>query len=561
MNVITRIVGFAILLLVIAMFIAVLVTTPARADVPAKGVEMFYLNNTAEYPYYMIDHASDPVVDARLNNMLDGYKSAGVTFVRVLFKFDFDPQGGYPLPATTRIAGFKTLLAKITSRGMKLELIFVGRDMDKDAVDYSDDKAWVGAFLDNLDTSGVQLVTLGGDTALCGAVVDHLACYPDADTPVGWLNMGRWITGMHAWAVQRYPKLAFSSETWIGWGDADGPSGAISQRVSAIFDKYISGSPYTNGPIYYELPPGSTWQDYASLFSRTIYRFRSFSPRPLWFDEFGMSVTNVANRAAYLRGFLTATGCAPSGYVGGEALWMAGNDGGVFGYIDRFDGNVPVWNNDWTTISQYYHSPVCDPPSVSSAGVVPSGSQYPVWVNAHGVRSPSFVELYDVDGSLWGVNIPTLVVNQSGLTFSLPSNLAPSRCNATTSCTVQARVLREGSSSELFDIVLPPQALPPPPQIMRAPRITAGGIVYAYHPPAVWAAVAGVTSSHKVVVSGAPPVPFLHDAGGVTFILPNVPATKCPTGPNGCYFFYVVDAVGTSSNIFPLDTGLVFHAN
>jgi hypothetical protein len=123
-------------------------------------------------------------------------------------------------------------------------------------------------------------------------------------------------------------------------------------------------------------------------------------------------------------------------------------------------GDLRIVDDDgkWRPAAQAYRAQITTPLiSGATAGVNTRFAPWAVWVRASGLEAGTAAELYDRDGMVWASKLPTtLAADGKGLTFRLPANEPPSRCNAQTSCDISFTLaLPRGQQSRRIELRLP----------------------------------------------------------------------------------------------------------
>lgn len=99
-------------------------------------------------------------------------------------------------------------------------------------------------------------------------------------------------------------------------------------------------------------------------------------------------------------------------------------------------------------------------PSISSAAVSNAYSPWRVSIQGSNLTSGSKITVFDNGGSQWANNISVIFTNSSSVAFSLPSNLAPSKCNLTSACLITFRLTTETGSTVDSSVSLPAVSAP-----------------------------------------------------------------------------------------------------
>jgi hypothetical protein len=177
-------------------------------------------------------------------------------------------------------------------------------------------------------------------------------------------------------------------------------------------------------------------------------------------------------------------------------------------------------------------------PVITAAGLNPNYSPWAIWVQAHNLGTSMKAWVFDI-GVRWGGDLEVVMAaDKSGLTFTLPSNQAPSGCNSYgNTCAINVVIVDKTTNamSDSFPVTLP-GLIGPPSASLEAPVMNAGGVVQSYHPWAVWMSGRNVSALTKVQLSvngvrWGDDLDFVCGSPtGGSFSLPSNQA------PNGCNF-------------------------
>lgn len=97
-------------------------------------------------------------------------------------------------------------------------------------------------------------------------------------------------------------------------------------------------------------------------------------------------------------------------------------------------------------------------PSINYVELNKSFSPWAVGLKGSNFTPASHVAVYDYDGSLWSGNTNNMAFGNTGfITFQLPNNVPPSRCNIGKSCTIKFRVINEFGGYAENKVTLPKQ--------------------------------------------------------------------------------------------------------
>ena len=191
-------------------------------------------------------------------------------------------------------------------------------------------------------------------------------------------------------------------------------------------------------------------------------------------------------------------------------------------------------------------------PVISRAGVNMDYEPWVFWVLGSYFTPTARVILFDADpsGTQWGDPIPVSFGGETGISFQLPSNIPPSRCNVGRSCVIKMKITTEFGTSATADLKLPVEFVnAPPPSIQRL------GVVTDYDPWVVWVNASYCTRNSTVTLIDADntqwgdPIPVDYsDETGVNFQLPaNIPPSRCNDGRSCIIKMKITTEFGTSA--------------
>lgn len=363
-------------------------STTTGANGTVRGVTFYYLDGAAN-PYsnpptpsqgfeWVLDHQYDPDVRARLDNLLATYRAAGVNWIRLLIASNnFSAQDMEPVPSDAWIKKLNDFLA-ITRSGdnagkFHIEIVLVPlrtNGLIADTPPYSHDKAWLKKWIDNINYTNVGQIMLGGDLSPCLLS----GCQGSSGASVVANNHGAWIRSIWAWKDANYPTLNASYEV-IGIQDQSNNNPALISMLAHWSDLYTPTNPIMSAALYVTLPPGATWQQYATAFTAILDSYASASGKNLHIDEYGLArgtgsdgiTRTLADQRAGYQGMLGAMVCwRHKDYA--KFAWVASRDypydvapgrARWYGLVDSFNGNMPVMSPTWSDIKLYYTLQSC----------------------------------------------------------------------------------------------------------------------------------------------------------------------------------------------------------
>jgi len=132
-------------------------------------------------------------------------------------------------------------------------------------------------------------------------------------------------------------------------------------------------------------------------------------------------------------------------------------------------------------------------PLITNFGVAASYDPWAVWVLGNSFTANSRVTLFDGNnGPQWGNPIPVSLGGDSSVSFQLPGNMPPSRCNDGVSCIIAMKISNEYGTSSAANLKLP--------AIITGGRstITQFGLAYAWEPWVVWMQGTNFTPKSRV---------------------------------------------------------------
>ncbi len=330
-----------------------------------RGVTFFYLDGAKQDFPWVLEHQRDPLVRARIENLLEQYRAAEVSWIRLLVATDHfsDRSVIHPVPTQPLIQKVNDFMA-LTRSGpnagqFTIELVLLPEQKSSrftDTAPYERDKRWYQTWLDHLNYTNLGMVMLGGDLSPC------LLSGGEGDSGVESIpqNHGAWIKSIWAWKEANYPNVYASYEViGIQTGSRNDPR--LIRDLAVWVKANTPKIPVVAAALYVELQPGSSWRDYADATARILDTYHAASNIPLWIDEFGKSSGNTwtpeDQKAAYT-GFLTATvSWRRKGYP--MFAWVAGddspNDGkNSFGLVSGFEKTKPLMRPAWEELTRFY---------------------------------------------------------------------------------------------------------------------------------------------------------------------------------------------------------------
>lgn len=327
-----------------------------------------------DFPW-VLENQYDPAVRAKIDAVLAGYRQAGVNWIRLLVSANHRSYYQYlnktpPIPSDTLVKQVNDFMA-ITRSGdnagkFTIELMLIAQTDTAgafiDPAPYAKDKQWYASWLSRLNYGNLGLLMFGGDLQPCRWEIAGFKC-GDASSSTLVRNHAQWIKEMWSWFKATYPTLNVNYEA-IGGGDV---YGMLLNAVATWQLQNTPTIPATAVALYFDLPSGSTWQQYADTTRAIIDYYRTVSTKPLWIDEYGKSMSSqvtAADQANYFAGFLGTAVCGGYGPPAALFGWVAGNDypynGSIwFGLMSGFSGNSPVWRQAWNSVTQYYTLAKC----------------------------------------------------------------------------------------------------------------------------------------------------------------------------------------------------------
>jgi hypothetical protein len=232
--------------------------------------------------------------------------------------------------------------------------------MFSDTAPYTRDKQWLKTWITGLDYTNLGMVLIAGDMQPCGWNGQAFVCSPNGTPSAN--NHGAWLTNIWPWVKQNWPTLQVSYEVIAGTTNTT----ELIQKQAAWVTANTPDVPWIAASLYYDLAPGSSWQDYAQWTSKLLQVYAQTTTKPLWIDEYGSAVSQdrtELDQAAYYNGFLGASTCW-MGRQYPKFAWVAGNDypytGQLWsGLVRNFQDSKPVWRGAWSTVNQYYNLAAC----------------------------------------------------------------------------------------------------------------------------------------------------------------------------------------------------------
>lgn len=339
-----------------------------------RGVTFFHLDGQYNDLPWVLDHLSDPDVQAKLNNLFATYQAAGVNWIRLLIAPDFfetyaarfsvpcstqptlAPCSVYPNVNQALLAEVNQFLAMTAKAGFKVELNInphsvagmPGFFCDSSPMGpnsttpncsdpyYYNDKEYYNNWFAGLNMANVGMVMLGGGINPCNPAY---GCDRQGATNPMVINNGEWIMNIWAWKKANFPTLNATYET-VGVIAYNGNPNDTTQigLIAKWMDQYTPGLPYNAMSLYVSQPSDVTppwqfsppwqWGNYATATDALLDAYAKASNTPLWIDEYGTYVgwdQTEADQYQALLGFLGASVCQRMNQYP-KFLWEAGND-------------------------------------------------------------------------------------------------------------------------------------------------------------------------------------------------------------------------------------------
>lgn len=381
--------------MIIAVIAISLFSTPrisiAGVNGTTRGVTFYYLDGspnpytnppfTGEGFMWVLNNQYDPTVRARIGNLLAQYRDAGVNWIRLVISSNnfASADNMEPVPSTEWIKKLNDFLA-ITRSGenagqFTIEIVLIPKRTTDgyiaDTPPYDHDKLWLKTWIDHINYTNVGMIMLGGDLSPCLLS----GCDGAINAKPITINHGEWIKSIWAWKEANYPKLNASYEV-IGVQSGSNNDPRLISMLAHWNDQYTPSNPNLAASLYISLPPGSTWQQYASAMSSILDSYLIASSKSLRIDEYGkfrgtnesgVTWTLQDQEAAYL-GTLGAVECWRQ-HNYGKFAWVGGRDypydtdasGRAYwgGLVDSFNGNQPVMSPTWDDLKLYYTLQKC----------------------------------------------------------------------------------------------------------------------------------------------------------------------------------------------------------
>jgi hypothetical protein len=357
----------------LAMLLLMMIPMSAHAQNASgniRGVTFFYLDGERQGFPWVLENQYDPVVRAKIDNLLAEYRSAGVNWIRLLVATDHFPVQSdiHPVPSAALIKKVNDFMA-ITRSGpnagrFTIELMLIPQQKNAlftDVAPYTRDKLWYKTWIDQLNYTNLGLIMFGGDLSPC-----YLSgCEGEASADPLPNNHGKWIKSIWAWRDQNYSFLSTSYEV-IGVQSLSNNDPALIKKLARWMNINTPTNPIVAASVYVELPSGSSWQQYAEATVKILDAYHSVSDKTLWIDEFGKSFGtnwNLQDQRNAYQGFLGASVCwRQRSYP--KFAWVAGNDypydgKNWSGLVSQYFGTYPIMRDTWRDLSLYYNLKVC----------------------------------------------------------------------------------------------------------------------------------------------------------------------------------------------------------
>ncbi len=348
---------------------------PASLDLNAKGVTFFYLDGVAQDFPWVLENQDRPEVQAKLHALFKDYKLAGVNWIRILVARGHHPyfEGSLSSPPLfiekmnkfLELTREEVVVNAVNKGSFKTEVVFVtldGTALFADPAPYNRDKNWLEVWMNGLNHSNIGMVLIGGDLQPCswGAPGQGIVCSPNGSQIAN--NHGAWLTNVWPWFKQKWPNVTASYEVISG----NATTTELIEKHAAWMTANTPDIPVLPMSLYFDLAPGSSWQQYANWTSQLLQAHHRNTTKPLWIDEYGGGISatmSEADQAAFYNGFLAASTCW-TGKQYSKFAWIAGNDypysGQVWaGLVRKYNNNIPEWRPAWSALSQYYNLQQC----------------------------------------------------------------------------------------------------------------------------------------------------------------------------------------------------------
>ncbi|MBU1417906.1 MAG: hypothetical protein KKI15_05440 [Proteobacteria bacterium] len=372
---------------------------PDFMDSPVKGVSFFYLDGRRDENQIILIQelpAGDEAISVRLAKTIAEIKISGFNWVRIIIsknhykmydekypEYDYS-QDIYPLMSSDeaiKINSFIDNFRKGTD-GLKIELLLTAGFIDNTTMrDKQNDALFFESILKQIDTTGIELVMLGGDMMPCNIIslvaVDDTIC--DEDGPKGDWNDAEWIRFQLDYfsnnPIDRLRNLNYSFDT-ITYPTVN----AFKTYLEWVKNNVISYIPIVSVSAYYARP-GATEKDYLSHFNDLVNAYaESGLNKPFWFDEYGFGLHDFYSEKdtfLYFKGFLQSTRCkngVDSSLFYPSVAWVVGSDRDTnivwpinlksYGLFQGYNlKNSPIVGQTWELIKWFNNTEgVCSKP-------------------------------------------------------------------------------------------------------------------------------------------------------------------------------------------------------
>jgi hypothetical protein len=352
---------------------------PDFMNSPVKGISFFYLDGRVnenlpaliqELPY------EDSAMAERLEKTIDEMRESGFNWVRILISkvhySDFDDI--YPSISIKEAEKINTFIDYFRSgdNQFKIELVLDAGFIDGTRLrDIENDAIFFQSILSQIDTTGIELVMLGGDLMPCNytslMLVDETLC--DEDGPGNNWNDAEWIRFQLSYFtnhnLDKLRKLQYSFDT-ITYPTVK----TFMTYLEWVKNNVIAFMPVVSVSGYYA-QSGATESDYLAHFNALVNAYEASGiDKPFLLDEYGFALEEIVSekeRFIYLKGFLQATRCrngVDTSLFYPSMAWVAASDqlGKItvpngtkfYGLVDQYNSDSsPVVSQSWNLIKWF----------------------------------------------------------------------------------------------------------------------------------------------------------------------------------------------------------------
>ncbi len=375
------------------------IVIPDFMDAPVIGVTFFYLDGKREENLTLVIQklaSGDEGIRKRLLQTVNEIKKSGFNWVRIMIsgglykqydylfpEYAYD-QDIYPLMSRNeamKINDFLDYLRDGTD-GLKIELVLSSIFVtDTNMRDKKNDAMFFESILEQIDTTGIELITLGVDIMPCNIIslilIDDTVC--DENGPNDDWNDAQWVKYQLDYfynnPIDRLRKLNYSFDT-ITYPTID----AFKTYLKWVSENVLSYVPVVSVSAYYR-QEGATEFDYLSHYNSLLDAYtESGINKPFWLDEYGFGLKDPFTEKdafLYFKGFLRATRCkdgVDSSLFYPSMVWAIGSDRvrdvvrpanlDYCGLFHKYDpGNSPVVSQSWDLIKWFNNTQeVCSEP-------------------------------------------------------------------------------------------------------------------------------------------------------------------------------------------------------